>query len=82
MELEKKYIPSRNIKSSKKKKRSDLPMDKKTMNKIKQKNTLKRKYMTNRDQNTRAEYNRVKNQVKTLTNILKKETRERPGEIS
>ena len=57
-------------------------MDKKTMNKIKQKNALKRKYMTNRDQNTRAEYNRVKNQVKTLTNILKKETRERPGEIS
>jgi hypothetical protein len=82
MELEKKYIQSRNIKSSKKKKRSDLPMDKKTMNKIKQKNALKRKYMTNRDQNTRAEYNRVKNQVKTLTNILKKETRERPGEIS
>jgi hypothetical protein len=30
----KNYIPSRNIKSSNKKKRSDLPMDKKTMDKI------------------------------------------------
>ena len=47
-------------------------MDKKTMDKIKQKNALNRKYMTNRDPNTRAEYNRVKNQVKTLTNKLKK----------
>jgi hypothetical protein len=72
MELEKKYIPSRNIKSSNKKKRSDLPMDKKTMDKIKQKNALNRKYMTNKDPNTRAEYNRVRNQVKTLTNKLKK----------
>ena len=70
----KNYIPSRNIKSSNKKKRSDLPMDKETMDKIKQKNALKRKYMTNRDLNTPAEYYRVKNQVKTLTNILKKET--------
>jgi hypothetical protein len=66
--LEKRYIPSRNIKSSNKKKRSDLPMDKKTMDKIKQKNALNRKYMTNRDPNTREEYNRVK----TLTNKLKK----------
>ena len=37
-------------------------MDKKTMDKIKQKNALNRKYMTNRDPNTRAEYNRVRNQ--------------------
>ena len=47
-------------------------MDKKTMDKIKQKNALNRKCMTNRDPNTRAEYNRVRNQVKTLTNKLKK----------
>ena len=55
-------MPSRNIKPSNKKKRSDLPMDKKTMDKIKQKNALNRKYMTNRDPNTRAENNRVRNQ--------------------
>lgn len=47
-------------------------MDKKTMDKIKQKNALNRKYMANRDPSTRAEYNRVRNQVKTLTNKLKK----------
>jgi hypothetical protein len=68
MELEKRYIPSRNIKSSNKKTRSDLPMDRKTMDRIKQKNALNRKCMTNRDPNTRAEYDRVRNQVKTLTN--------------
>ena len=41
------------------------------MDRIKQKNALNRKYMTNRDPNTRAEYNQVRNQVKTLTNKLK-----------
>jgi hypothetical protein len=65
--MEKRYIPSRNIKSSNKKKRSDLPMDR-----IKQKNALKRKCMNNSDPNTRAEYNRVRNQVKTLKKKLKK----------
>ena len=72
MEVEKRYVPSRNIKASNKKKRSELPMDKKTMDTIKQKNALNRKYMTNRDPNTRAEYNQTRNQVKTLTNKLKK----------
>ena len=47
-------------------------MDKKTMDTIKQRDALSRKYMTNRDPNTHAEYNRVRNQVKTLTNKLKK----------
>ena len=72
MEPEKRYIPKRNIKASNKKKRSDLPMDKKTMDTIKQKNALNRKYITNRDPHTHAEYNRVRNQVKTLTSKLKK----------
>ena len=69
--LEKKYVPEINIKFTNKRK-TEYPMDKKTLEKIKLKNSLSRKYLTTKDPNVRKDYNRVRNQVKTLTNRLKK----------
>ena len=70
--LEKRYIPSRKIKTSKKRK-SEFPMDKKTLEKIKKKNALSRKSIQTKDPKIREEYNKVRNQVKSLTNKLKRQ---------
>ena len=70
-ELEKQIVPSRQVKQTTKKK-SIYPMDKKTLEKIKEKHALCRKSINSKDPKVRMEYNKVRNQVKTPTNKLKR----------
>lgn len=70
-QLESRYIPSRKPKTSKKRK-SEFQLDKKTYDKVKEKNSLHRRAITTKDPKVRQQYNKVRNQVKTLTRKLKK----------
>ena len=47
-------------------------MDKKTLEKIKEKHALCRKSINSKDPKVRMKYNKVRNQVKNLTNKLKR----------
>jgi hypothetical protein len=71
-ELEKRFVPSRQVKQTTKRKRGNYPMDKKTLEKIKEKHALCRKSINSKDPKVRKEYNKVRNQVKNLTNKLKR----------
>ncbi|CAG2197574.1 unnamed protein product [Mytilus edulis] len=54
------------------KKRNVFPIDKKTRELIRRKNILSKKIITKQDPETRAEYNKVRNQAKTSVNKQKK----------
>ena len=70
-ELKKRFVPSRQVKQTTKRK-SNYPIDKKTLEKIKEKHALCRKSINSKDPNVRMKYNKVRNQVKNLTNKLKR----------
>lgn len=70
-ELEKRYIPSKRVKQSTKRK-SNYPIDKRTLEKIKEKHALCRKAINSKNPNDRKQYNKIRNQVKNLTNKLKR----------
>ena len=66
-ELEKIFVPSRQVKQTTKRK-SNYPMDKKTL----EQHALCRKSINSKDPKVRKEYNKVRNQVKNLSNKLKR----------
>ena len=70
--LQDKYIPKK-IRRQLGKSKSNFPMDKKTREKIRKKNILSKKIINNNDPKIREEYNRTRNQVKSMVNKLKKQ---------
>ena len=63
--LQDKYIPE-NFRRQLGKSKSKFPMDRKTRAKIRKKNILSRKIINNNDPKIREEYNRTRNQVKSM----------------
>jgi hypothetical protein len=53
-------------------KSQQIPLDKETLLKIKEKNSLSRKFVNTKDQGIRKQYNRVRNQVTKLTRKARK----------
>jgi hypothetical protein len=70
--LQDKYIPKK-IRKQLGKSKSNFPMDKKTREKLRKKNILSKKIINNNDPKIREEYNRTRNQVKSMVNKLKKQ---------
>ena len=68
--LETMYIPTRKYRQIGK--GNTFPMDEKTREKIRGKNRLSKMAITSRDPEIRKKYNRVRNQVKSHVNKLKK----------
>jgi hypothetical protein len=68
--LETMYIPTRKYRQIGK--GNTFPMDEKTREKIREKNRLSKMAITSRDPEIRKKYNRVRNQVKSHVNKLKK----------
>jgi hypothetical protein len=64
------YIPTRKYRQIGK--GNTFPMDEKTREKIRGKNRLSKMAITSRDPEIRKKYNRVRNQVKSHVNKLKK----------
>jgi hypothetical protein len=71
MKIEDKHIPTKTIKLSSKGKRV-FPVDTKTLEKIKKKHSLSKKANTAGDPETRKQYNKIRNHVKSLTRKLRK----------
>ena len=63
-----KYVPKRNIVLGKKK--QNIPINKKVMDKIKEKHQLRKKAIQTKDPAIRIEYNRIRNQVRKLTRSI------------
>ena len=63
-----KYVPKRNIVLGKKK--QNIPINRKVMDKIKEKHQLRRKAIQTKDPAIRIEYNRIRNQVRKLTRSI------------
>ncbi|XP_071123444.1 uncharacterized protein [Mytilus edulis] len=70
-ELESRFVPTKTM-TQIGKKRNVFPIDKKTRELIRRKNILSKKIITKQDPETRAEYNKVRNQAKTSVNKQKK----------
>ncbi|VDI81886.1 Hypothetical predicted protein [Mytilus galloprovincialis] len=70
--MDKKYIPTKERKQIGRGK-NNFPMDKNTIDKIKRKNILSKKITHNNDPEVRKEYNKIRNQVKSRVNKLKRE---------
>ena len=68
-DIEQKYVPLVKIGGSKKR---QIPLDKETVTKIKEKNSLSRKFLRTKDPAVRKKYNRVRNQVVKLTRRARK----------
>ena len=71
-DMDKKYIPTKERKQIGRGK-NNFPMDKNTIDKIKRKNILSKKITHNNDPEVRKEYNKIRNQVKSRVNKLKRE---------
>ena len=71
MKIEDKHIPTKTIKLSSKGKRV-FPVDTKTLEKIKKTHSLSKKANTAGDPETRKQYNKIRNQVKSLIRKLRK----------
>ena len=69
-ELENKYVPKR--KFNKNKAKNSFPMDEKTKTSIRKKHALSRKLIRENNDPNRREYNRIRNQVKSAVNRLKR----------
>ena len=67
--VEEKYVPLVKVGGSK---RRQIPLDKETVNKIKEKNVLSRKFLRTKNPTDRKKYNRVRNQVVKLTRRARK----------
>ena len=70
-DLEHRFIPTKTINLNGKR-RNTFPIDKKTRDLIKRKNTLSKKVASSSDHPIRQEYNRVRNKVKGAVNKMKK----------
>ena len=70
--LETMYIPTRKYRQIPVGKGNTFPMDEKTREKIREKNRLSKMAITSRDPEIQKKYNRVRNQVKSHVNKLKK----------
>ena len=70
--LEEKYIPTK-VKKQPGSAKDSFPIDKATREKIRKKNILSKKIVHNNDPSVRQEYNKVRNQVKSRVNKLKRE---------
>ena len=85
-EIENKYVPIARAKSGKK---SETPLNKETINLIREKNALSRKFVATKDPNIRQKYNRTRNKVvklvrrarKNFENNLAKEAKSNPKKI-
>jgi hypothetical protein len=53
-------------------KSKQIPLDKETLLKIKEKNSLSRKFVNTKDQGIRGQYNRVRDQITKLTRNARK----------
>ncbi|XP_063427535.1 uncharacterized protein LOC134711037 [Mytilus trossulus] len=71
-DMDKKYIPTKERKQIGRGE-NKFPMDKNTIDKIKRKNILSKKITHNNDPEVRKEYNKIRNQVKSKVNKLKRE---------
>ncbi|CAC5382135.1 unnamed protein product [Mytilus coruscus] len=71
-DMDKKYIPTKERKQIGRGK-NNFPMNKNTIDKIKRKNILSKKITQNNDPEVRKEYNKIRNQVKSRVNKLKRE---------
>ncbi len=69
--IEATHVPTRNVKKSMFRK-SVVPLDDVTYQKIRRKNTLSRRYLSTKNPETRKEYNKIRNQVRKETRKLKK----------
>ena len=67
-ELEDKYVPTKTIKTGKKR---TFPVDETTLKKIKEKHALSRKATTSKRNEDRMKYNKVRNKVKKLCKNLR-----------
>jgi hypothetical protein len=70
-DLEHRFIPTKTINMNGRR-RNTFPIDKKTRDLIKRKNTLSKKVASSSDHPIRQEYNRVRNKVKGAVNKMKK----------
>ena len=70
-DLEHRFIPKKPINMNGRR-RNTFPIDKKTRDLIKRKNTLSKKVACSSDHQIRQEYNRVRNKVKGAVNKMKK----------
>ncbi|CAC5397271.1 unnamed protein product [Mytilus coruscus] len=71
-DMDKKYIPAKERKQIGRGK-NNFSMDKNTIDKIKRKNILSKKIAQNNDPEVRKEYNKIRNQVKSIVNKLNRE---------
>ena len=76
-DLEHRFIPTKTINMNGRR-RNTFPIDKKTRDVIKRKNTLSKKVASSSDYPIRQEYNRVRNKAKGAVNKIKKKFEKRP----
>ena len=69
-DLEHRFMPTKTINMNGRR-RNTFPIDKKTRDLIKRKNTLSKKVASSSDHPIRQEYNRVRNKVKGAVNKMK-----------